>query len=72
MHDRRVTDSPGRPVNARTRRPEWRGERRAVTARLSPPVAEALATAARRDGCSVSDAAARLIAEGLGAVGSAA
>lgn len=47
------------------RRPQWRGDRRPVTARVPVPVAEALGALARQRGCSLSDAAADLIGLGL-------
>ena len=49
----------------RRRRPEYRGERRAVLVRLPVEVAAELKAAAGSRGSSVSDTAAALIASGL-------
>jgi hypothetical protein len=47
------------------RRPQWRGERKAVLIRLPVDVAEKLAVVAEASSVSVSDAAGRLISDGL-------
>lgn len=51
------------------RRPQWCGPRKAVLVRLPEALAERLAEAARQDGSSVSDTAARVLAEGFAAIG---
>lgn len=47
------------------RRPQWRGERRAVLVRMPVEAADRLAAAAQRRDRSVSDHAAELIVRGL-------
>ena len=47
------------------RRPQWRGDRKAVLVRLPALEAERLRDAASRSGRSVSDTAASLIADGI-------
>jgi len=49
------------------RRPQWRGERRAVMVRLPVSVAERLAAAAAASNLSLSETATQLIADGLDA-----
>jgi hypothetical protein len=50
---------------SRRRRPQWRGERKAVLIRLPVDVATQLAELADEDARSVSDTAGDLIAQGL-------
>jgi hypothetical protein len=60
IHDQLVNSlQPGR------RRPQWRGERRAVLVRMPVETADRLTAEAQRRARSVSDHAAELIAHGL-------
>lgn len=56
--------SHGSEPSAR-RRPQWRGERRAVLVRLPVPVADRLVQHAAAEESSLSETAAELIARGL-------
>ena len=47
------------------RRPQWRGERRPVLARLPLPLADQLSELARQRGCSLSDAVSDLLTHSL-------
>jgi len=47
------------------RRPQWRGERRPVLARLPLPLADQLSELARQRGCSLSDAVSDLLTDSL-------
>ena len=47
------------------RRPQWRGDRRAVLVRMALPLARQLEAEAARTGASLSDTAARLIEDAL-------
>lgn len=58
---------PAAPTMPVKRRPQWRGERRAVLVRLPVTVADRLRDEAARAQQSVSDTAAQIISAGVGA-----